>query len=354
MKLSIVIPVYHVEKYIQRCLESLMSQDLAGSEVECILVDDCGVDGSMDIVRRTIEAYHGPICFQVLSHDVNRGLSAARNTGVSHSTGDYVLFMDSDDYLTPDGLTYLLQQQQAHPEADLVIGNALMKKDGKLLHPNLSEPWLIDSPDIFFRRMLRHQIYLYAWNKLIRRSVLTENKVTFIEGILYEDQSWSYHLFSVVSSVLLLPQVTYIYEWNDSSIVHAQLTLERADKTVNSYIISTRWLLQHRPIAQQYAGNMAVDYLLFIANYLQNAIDIAQRNKVSPDVLRHLRTVKTALLLRSLRYGRMLVTLFLLTLFWPLRLLQWLFNYRHHYYEIEWVVNRLAHLADPLHRKNSL
>lgn len=331
-----------------------MSQDLAGSEVECILVDDCGVDGSMDIVRRTIEAYHGPICFQVLSHDVNRGLSAARNTGVSHSTGDYVLFMDSDDYLTPDGLTYLLQQQQAHPEADLVIGNALMKKDGTLLHPNLSEPWLIDCPDIFFRRMLRHQIYLYAWNKLIRRSVLTENKVTFIEGILYEDQSWSYHLFSVVSSVLLLPQVTYIYEWNDSSIVHAQLTLERADKTVNSYIISTRWLLQHRPIAQQYAGNMAVDYLLFIANYLQNAIDIAQRNKVSPDVLRHLRTVKTALLLRSLRYGRMLVTLFLLTLFWPLRLLQWLFNYRHHYYETEWVVNRLAHLADPLHRKNSL
>lgn len=331
-----------------------MSQDLASAEVECILVDDCGVDGSMDIVRRTIEAYHGPICFQVLSHDVNRGLSAARNTGVSHSTGDYVLFMDSDDYLTPDGLTYLLQQQQAHPEADLVIGNALMKKDGKLLHPNLSEPWLIDCPDIFFRRMLRHQIYLYAWNKLIRRSVLTENKVTFIEGILYEDQSWSYHLFSVVSSVLLLPQVTYIYEWNDSSIVHAQLTLERADKTVNSYIISTRWLLQHRPIAQQYAGNMAVDYLLFIANYLQNAIDIAQRNKVSPDVLRHLRTVKTALLLRSLRYGRMLVTLFLLTLFWPLRLLQWLFNYRHHYYETEWVVNRLAHLADPLHRKNSL
>ena len=331
-----------------------MSQDLASAEVECILVDDCGVDGSMDIVRRTIEAYHGPICFQVLSHDVNRGLSAARNTGVSHSTGDYVLFMDSDDYLTPDGLTYLLQQQQAHPEADLVIGNALMKKDGKLLHPNLSEPWLIDSPDIFFRRMLRHQIYLYAWNKLIRRSMLTENKVTFIEGILYEDQSWSYHLFSVVSSVLLLPQVTYIYEWNDSSIVHAQLTLERADKTVNSYIISTRWLLQHRPIAQQYAGNMAVDYLLFIANYLQNAIDIAQRNKVSPDVLRHLRTVKTALLLRSLRYGRMLVTLFLLTLFWPLRLLQWLFNYRHHYYETEWVVNRLAHLADPLHRKNSL
>ena len=331
-----------------------MSQDLAGSEVECILVDDCGVDGSMDVVRRTIEAYHGPICFQVLSHDVNRGLSAARNTGVSHSTGDYVLFMDSDDYLTPDGLTYLLQQQQAHPEADLVIGNALMKKDGKLLHPNLSEPWLIDSPDIFFRRMLRHQIYLYAWNKLIRRSVLTENKVTFIEGILYEDQSWSYHLFSVVSSVLLLPQVTYIYEWNDSSIVHAQLTLERADKTVNSYIISTRWLLQHHPIAQQYAGNMAVDYLMFIANYLQNAIDIAQRNKVSPDVLRHLRTVKTALLLRSLRYDRMLVTLFLLTMFWPLRLLQWLRSYRHHYYEIEWVVNRLAHLADPLHRKKSL
>ena len=105
---------------------------------------------------------------------------------------------------------------------------------------------------------------------------------------------------------------------------------------------------------QQYAGNMAVDYLMFIANYLQNAIDIAQKNKVSPDVLRHLRAVKTALLLRSLRYGRMLVALFFLTLFWPLRHLQWLRSYRHHYYGIEWTVNRLAHLTDSLHRKNSL
>ena len=74
MKLSIIIPIYNVEPYVRRCLESVMSQEEAEADMECIVVDDCGQDHSMDIVRKTIEAYHGTIRFVVLEHEHNRGL----------------------------------------------------------------------------------------------------------------------------------------------------------------------------------------------------------------------------------------------------------------------------------------
>ena len=80
MKLSIIIPVYNVEKYIQRCLESVMSQETDSFETECIIVDDCTPDSSMDIIRKMVNDYQGSISFIFLNHQQNKGLSEARNT----------------------------------------------------------------------------------------------------------------------------------------------------------------------------------------------------------------------------------------------------------------------------------
>ena len=96
MKLSIIIPVYHVAPYIEDCLRSVMRQTYQGA-MECLIVDDCGTDDSMAIAERTIATYEGPIVFQVLHHERNRGLSAARNTGTLAAKGDYLYYLDSDD-----------------------------------------------------------------------------------------------------------------------------------------------------------------------------------------------------------------------------------------------------------------
>ncbi len=331
-----------------------MSQDVTGSDVECILVDDCGTDRSMDIVHEVTDGYQGSVHFLLLSHEQNRGLSAARNTGLQYATNDFVLFLDSDDYLMPGALHYMLDHLSQHLDVDIIIGNALNRKNDQTLHPHLHTAELLDSPYEFFQRMLRHKIYLYAWNKLIRRTLLLDNNVLFISGILYEDQAWSYQLFSYANSVLLLPQVTYVYENNPQSIVNTTFTPERAEWTVRSYAVSTTYMLDNPPGSHRYERNMTVDYLLFMGYFLMNGKDLESKFSMSSEVVYEFRQVRSRLMRRSLRYGRLLLTLFFMLLFTPMSYLQRLRWFRSHYDRIELAVNRLAHSTDFLHNKNRI
>ena len=352
VSISIIIPVYNVEQYVGRCLESVMTQVYIDADIECIVIDDCTPDRSMEIVRQLIEDYHGSIRFEVLAHDVNRGLSAARNTGIHHAKGDYVFFVDSDDYLKPDSIQYFLEIQSRYPEVDMLMGNVENRKSGGLMINNIQEPWLIADPDEFFSRMLHHQIYIYAWNKLIKRQLLLMHQILFEEGILYEDQCWSYQLFSMISSVILLPRVTYVYENNQNSIVNTSFTSGRADKVVWSYIVSISKMLSSPPVPQKYRLNMIPHYLLFMLNFTMNGVDVMSRFPISANIAKDFCELKKALFFRSIRYGRLLISCLCLLMFSPFSNVQKLKVFRHHYYDIETIVNRLSHLTDFLHNKN--
>lgn len=322
LRISVIIPIYNVEQYVQRCLESVMIQTISNAEIECIVVDDCGQDHSMSIVHKTIVEYQGPIRFEVICHDKNRGLSAARNTGLCHSTGDFVFFIDSDDYLMPDSFQYFLDNLKRYPDVDMLMGNVKNCKGGDLLIRQIEEPWLIDDCNVFYRRMLHHQIYLYAWNKMIRRKLLMDFDIRFIEGVLYEDQCWSYELFSHLSSILLMPQITYIYENNPSSIVNTAFTGEKGELALKSYTISINKMLDNPPSPTRYKSNMTVDYLLFMMNFLMNGVDVHSRCSVSAEISNDFRRVKLRILYRSMSYGRILLSGFVLILFRPLVILR--------------------------------
>ena len=351
MRISIIIPVYNVEKYVRRCLESVMTQKTNGNDVECLIIDDASQDGSMGIVREMVEAYHGDIRFNIITHNKNMGLSMARNTGVMEARNDYILFIDSDDCLMPDGLSLLAEQAMKNPEVDVIIGNTLHQKSGQVLQHNVKEERLYATPDEIYQRMLRHKINLYAWNKLIRSSLLTDNNIFFLSGILYEDQAWSYQLFSHASKVLLLPQVTYIYEDNPESIVNTTFTPERADLTLRSYSVSTTYMLDNPPDKSRYHYNMAVDYLLFINYFMMKGVDLIFRCPVSPDAIHEFRLVRGRLMHRSLCCGRLLLSLFFMLLFTPMSYMQRLRLFRRNYHKIETMVNRLSHMTDFLHNK---
>lgn len=351
INISVIIPVYNVEPFVKRCLESVVEQDQADAHMECIVVDDRGQDRSMEIVHETIDAYHGPISFEIIVHERNLGLSMARNSGLARAKGDYVLFIDSDDHLMPGAIQYFLDQLKLHPDVDMIMGNGRNGRNGELLILNIEEPWLITDRNVFFQRMLHHQIYLYAWNKLIRRSVLVDHHVQFEEGIYYEDQLWSYQLFSNLTSVLLLPWVTYFYEYNENSIVNTTFTEEKADKSLWSYTVSCNKMLDNPPDASKYSHNMTVDYLLFMTNFLMNGVDVLSRCPVSEANAKSFYAVRKRLLLRSVRCGRVLLSFFFLLLFPPLSYLQKIRTFRHHYYDIESVVNHVGHLTDFLHRR---
>lgn len=354
VSISIVVPVYNVEQYVRRCVESIMTQDTADATLECIIIDDCSPDKSMSIVQTLVSDYHGKIRFVILKHEVNRGLSAARNNGIMHANGDFVLFVDSDDYLMPGSIQYFLDNLSLYPDVDIMMGNVKECKSGNLFINNIQEPLLIDDPNIFFSRVLHHLIYLYAWNKLIKRQLLIDNDIFFVEGIVYEDQCWSYQLFSQISSVLLLPRLTYVYEHNQNSIVNTTFTSGNANKAVWSYTVSTNMMLNNPPSPRKYSINMTPQYLFFMIHYAMNGVDVLSRFSISADIAKDFRRTRLALLTRSLRYGRLLIFCFGLLMFWPFSLAQKLKVFRHHIYDIELVISRLSHLTDFLHNKNRI
>ncbi|MBQ1915831.1 MAG: glycosyltransferase family 2 protein, partial [Selenomonadaceae bacterium] len=102
-EISVIVPVYNVEKYLEACIQSIWAQDF--KDFELILVEDASTDGSLALCRRLQKASGGKI--QLLTHPKNRGLSAARNTGIDAATGKYITFVDSDDMLCPNALRLL-------------------------------------------------------------------------------------------------------------------------------------------------------------------------------------------------------------------------------------------------------
>lgn len=354
INVSFIIPIYNVELYVHRCFMSLLIQESAEANIECVVVDDCSPDRSMNIVNQIISSYKGNIKFKVLSHDKNRGLSAARNTGLKHATGDYIYFVDSDDYLMPGSLLYFLDNMKEFPDVEIVIGNAKNCKDNDFLIHHIQTPLLINDCNVSFQRMLRHQIYLYAWNKLIRRDLLVKHHILFEDGIIYEDQCWSYELFSHVSSILLLPKVTYIYENNPISIVNTSFTPERSDLVLKSCAVSISKILDIPPAPDKYKTNMAVDYLLFMMYFMMNGVDVLLRCPVSETTACYFKNVRKRLFARSLKYGRLIISCFFLLLFPPFCYVQKFHMFRRHYYDLDKAVNRLCHLADFLHSKNSI
>ena len=120
MKVSIIVPVYNVAKYIERCLLSVLDQ--TWQDLEVILVNDCTPDNSMEIARRVVASHPRGTVVRCLEHEENRGLSAARNTGISASVGDYLYFLDSDDYISANAIE-LLADAAVQKRPDFVIGN---------------------------------------------------------------------------------------------------------------------------------------------------------------------------------------------------------------------------------------
>ena len=120
---SIIIPIYNVEKYVAECLNSVISQTYDHSKIECIIVNDCTTDDSMDIVYEIIKKYDGGMSFIICRHEHNEGVSAARNTGIEVAKGNYIFFIDSDDYIYPNSLELLLNASKIYGYSDMVVGN---------------------------------------------------------------------------------------------------------------------------------------------------------------------------------------------------------------------------------------
>lgn len=225
-KISIVIPVYNVEKYITECLQSIMSQSYKG-DLECIIVDDCSNDGSMAIVTQLIANYCGKIIFKLLFHDYNRGLSAARNTGTIASTGKYIYYLDSDDFIDNNTIEELYSATILKDYA-IVIGNAVIFHKGK--NDVFKAKWVFSVPreiysEQFLNQMLMQKSIFTATGKLFRSDVIKQ--VKFREGCINEDTLLMIDLAPIIEKnhyvCKELPLYTYHYRIRDDSISHQSI-----------------------------------------------------------------------------------------------------------------------------------
>lgn len=272
-KISIIIPVYNVEEYIAQCLLSVMRQTYTG-EIECILVDDCGNDNSIEVAKKLISEYKGCIVFNILHHERNRGLSAARNTGTDVATGDYVYYIDSDDYISDDCIENLAAPL-AEKCYDIVLGDYEMfgeRNDPTLLQEQRNE---LLGNEMIFSSYADRKIYVMAWNKLCRLSFLRDNNITFLDGQLHEDELWTYKTMLSIQSIRIVHQIVYYYRVRANSIATDNT---RASKKLSSYCDTIEYIHLHpHPNIKAYYQCLFYYWDLYLSIGIKNRISFFER-----------------------------------------------------------------------------
>jgi len=209
--ISIIVPVYNVEKYLVRCLNSIFSQSFSGT-FEVITIDDASNDNSLSVLKNyKLKAPQ----LKIIKHQTNKKLSCARLSGIKVAKGDYIMHVDSDDYLLPDTLENLYKNCLVSG-ADVMVYNYIREnKNGERFIVNQIKEELIT-----INKEVVHQFFLGAcWNKIVKRS-LTENMIFGNIGINMggEDLLYSSEILLRANTIYLSPSYYYIYSFNPKSM----------------------------------------------------------------------------------------------------------------------------------------
>lgn len=213
MKVSVVVPVYNVEKYLKRCLDSIINQTY--KNIEIILVNDGSKDNSRDIC----EEYEKNFDNIILINQENGGLSAARNTGLKYVKGEAVTFVDSDDWLELDAIKYYVDSMKKY-NVDMVVTNNIRTKDYQknILQPNNIKEEVLTQEDYAkkFFKIDGNSIEYYAWSKLYKREIMED--VEFPVGLFAEDVLGTFRYMKNSQSIFYSNKITYNYFINDNGL----------------------------------------------------------------------------------------------------------------------------------------
>lgn len=209
---SVVVPIYNVERYLEECVHSILKQTYHNLEI--ILVDD----GSTDESGKICDAL-GKLDSRIqVIHKQNGGLSAARNTGIEAATGSYLVFIDSDDYIENQYVEKLYRSLEENRSDIAVCGYNRVSEDGKILFRAES----MDEPELAVEKAMKYildgeKINSCAWNKIYKNNLF--HRIRYPEGQNYEDVATTYKVFLEAKRVSLIPDCLYFYRQREGSIV---------------------------------------------------------------------------------------------------------------------------------------
>lgn len=247
-QVSIIIPVFNVAPYITKCLQSVASQTYKKA-IECLIIDDCGQDNSISLAESFINNYNkdrhdNNIEFRILHHKYNRGLSAARNTGLENANGEWIYFLDSDDWITPECIELMMKCTLLYTNIEAVFAGTTVSTGahGYLDYEKNTKPLYTDNRELIARSMLKRIVYgMTAWNKLIKKNIIIHNNISFVDGLIHEDEVWNFDLAKVLTKIAFVNTNTYYYLKREGSIVSEKV---KQNQIIRKFIL---WheLLKH-------------------------------------------------------------------------------------------------------------
>ena len=237
-KVSVIVPIYGVERYIVRCAQSLFSQTL--DDIEFIFVDDCSPDNSMALLQQEIEKNRPRFAgmnwtVRTVKMPTNSGLAAVRRHGIQLATGQFVIHCDSDDWVAPDA--YKLMYEKAMEDGLDIVLCDYYRSDGVTHEYYKNGVDGLKSKDEYFRQLLTYRCSTSVWTKLVKRELYTKNDLLYPNDNMWEDFVLSIQLFYYAKKIGYLPEPLYYYYYNPSSISYSNIDKRQEQIQHNAKII---------------------------------------------------------------------------------------------------------------------
>ena len=235
--LSIIIPVYNVEKYIRQCLNSVFNQGMKDENYEIIIINDGTQDHSIEVIQDIINQHKNI----TLISQKNQGVSIARNNGIEKASGKYILMLDSDDLLVENTLSVLLEKALTS-KVDLIVANYIEMTDEEILINKNKTLFSSDFTEKTGEQLLLEDLNpreCYLWRTIYRRDFLNKENISFIPGIIFEDIPFVHICYLKARKCLTTHQLLYIYRRGNQPSATYNFTEEKAKDL--SIAISKLW-----------------------------------------------------------------------------------------------------------------
>ncbi len=282
IKISVVVPVYDVSKYLRKCLDSIINQTL--KEIEIIIVNDASPSSLDNEICKEYEQKDDRIKYII--HKENKGLSSARNTGVAEAKGEYIGFVDSDDYIHPD-MYKTMYEQTTKNDVDIVQCN-LVFLGNKYHSPYVksNKIYLFKSPfkKFFANKYLNNDVK----NKIYKRNLYIEDGVTFLQGILHEDELYIFKMLFYANNILLIPYDLYFYVQRENSI-GSRYDPDHMYKRVQSqliYLEEMQKFLIEKSIYEKYKEK----FIKYYSSTVSNIFVTASKGKILKVFMREIKS----------------------------------------------------------------
>ena len=246
-KVSVIVPIYNVEKYLEKCINSLLSQTL--EDIQIILVNDGSKDNSGNIAKECEKNNKNRIIYV---EKENGGLSDARNYGLKYATGDFIAFLDSDDYIEKNAYEEMYNKA-IEENADYVECDFIWEFPNKI-RVDKQYPYKNKKEMLSFVRVV-------AWNKLIKRQLITDNNLEFPKGLRYEDVEFTYKLIPFINKFAYVDKPFIHYVQREGSIANVQNERTAEIFTVLNNVIE---FYKKNNIYEEYRNELEYNYARYL------------------------------------------------------------------------------------------